>query len=221
MALILSLDSSTEYCSVAVHENGDLIIDEVGRESRDAASRMAPMIKRIMTKSGINSGDLSAIAVSSGPGSYTGLRIATSTAKGLCFSLQVPLVAVNSLLVMTAQLTNYVEADAFCPMLDARRMEVYCALVNSRLEFLKPVEAKILDGHSFRTELEHSRIAFFGDGSEKFRKIVNHNNSIFVDSIQPRARELGVLAQGQFEAGNFQNASTFEPYYLKDFMLKK
>ena len=221
MALILSLDSTSLFCSVAIHRNGELIGNEASEEPRTAASQMATMISIAFNKAGISPQELSAIAISSGPGSYTGLRIATSTAKGLCFALRVPLIAVGSLLVLTNQLINKVEADIFCPMLDARRMEVYCALVNSKLEIIKPVEAKILTESSFQQEMEHSKIVFFGDGSEKFKKLINHNNSIFVDSVHPGAIDLGFLAQHKFRNENFENVESFEPYYLKDFMTKK
>jgi tRNA threonylcarbamoyladenosine biosynthesis protein TsaB len=221
MALILSLDSTTAFCSVAIHLDGELIDNEMSDEPRSASSQLAVMIKKVVSRSGMSQKNLSAVAISSGPGSYTGLRIATSTAKGLCFALHIPLIAVNSLLVITKQLISKVEAEIFCPMLDARRMEVYCALVNSKLEFLKPVEAIVLTEESFQQELKQSKIAFFGDGSEKFKRLINHNNSIFVDSIQPSAIDLGFLAYSEFKNNNFQNVEFFEPYYLKDFMIKK
>ena len=221
MSLILSLDSTTSVCSVAIHQDGKLIQSEFTSEPRAAASQLAVMAKSVFEKTQINLKKISAVAISSGPGSYTGLRIATSTAKGLCLALDVPLIAVNSLLVLTRQLIGKFETDIFCPMLDARRMEVYCALVNSKLEFLAPVEAKVLDEESFKKELNESKIIFFGDGAEKFREIANHNNAFFVDSIQPNAIDLGYLAFEQFDIKNFENLESFEPYYLKDFMIKK
>jgi tRNA threonylcarbamoyladenosine biosynthesis protein TsaB len=221
MALILSLDSTTSFCSVAIHRDGILLAEEVNREQRAAASQMAVMIKKLLEDTKLMPQELSAIAVSSGPGSYTGLRIATSTAKGLCFALKVPLVAISSLLVLTKKVVGTVEADLFCPMLDARRMEVYCALVNDQLEFINPVQALVLTSDSFKTDLQNSKIVFFGDGADKFKPVANHKNALFVESIQPGAVELGYLAFEEFKNKNFESIETFEPFYLKDFMMNK
>lgn len=221
MALILSLDSTTSVCSVAIHRDGRLMESEFSREPRVAASQLGVMVKNVIQKAQIHTKDLSAIAVSSGPGSYTGLRIATSTAKGLCFALNLPLIGINSLLVLTQQVLDKAEVDFFCPMLDARRMEVYCALFNANLDFIAPIEAKVLTEESFTTELSNSRIAFFGDGSSKFKSLTNHINAVFVESIEPSAVDLGYLAYNQYENQRFENLEAFEPYYLKDFMIKK
>jgi tRNA threonylcarbamoyladenosine biosynthesis protein TsaB len=221
MALILSLDSTTSVCSAAIHQDGKLIESEFSSEPRAAASQLGVMVKNVIQKAQINPKELSAIAVSSGPGSYTGLRIATSTAKGLCFALDLPLIGVNSLLVLTQQVLRKAETDFFCPMLDARRMEVYCALLDANLNFIAPVEAKVLTEESFRENLKQSKIAFFGDGSAKFKNLTNHINAVFVDSIQPSAIDLGYLAYNQYKNQKFESLDTFEPYYLKDFMIKK
>jgi len=125
------------------------------------------------------------------------------------------------LLVLTRKLIGQKEVDFFCPMLDARRMEVYCALVNANLDFVTPVEAKVLGKESFGKELSNSRIAFFGDGVEKFKSLTNHINAVFVDSIHPNAIDLGYLAYDRYKIQKFENLESFEPYYLKDFMIKK
>ena len=221
MALILSLDSTTSVCSVAIHQEGKLIGSNFNPDPRTAASQLGLMVKNLLNETRTDPKNISAVAVSSGPGSYTGLRIATSTAKGLCFALNIPLIAVNSLLVLTKQAIEIIEADLFCPMLDARRMEVYCALVNNKVEFVTNVEAKILDQDSFRDKLNNFRVAFFGDGSDKFKSIINHNNAVFVESIQPKANELGQLAFERFRNQQFEDIEAFEPFYLKDFMVKK
>ena len=222
MALILSLDSTTSVCSIAIHRDGKLIESEFNSEPRAAATQLAIMVKNLMDKTQISTQNLSAVAVSMGPGSFTGLRIATSTAKGMCLALGIPLIAVNSLLVMTRQLIEKkIDVELFCPMIDARRMEVYCALVTQDLKWRGTVETKILTSESFHEELNTGRIAFFGDGDKKFKSLTNHNNAVFVDSIQPRAIDLGYLAINQYNIQKFEDLESFEPYYLKEFMLKK
>ena len=221
MALILSLDSTTSFCSAAIHEDGILIDSDTDNETRTAASKLAVIAKNLLDKHGISAKNLSSVAVCSGPGSYTGLRIAASTAKGICFAIEKPLIAADSLQVMTYAIVNTIDAELFCPMLDARRMEVYCSLFNSNLEMVMPIEAKILTDQSFSEDLKSSRIAFFGDGSVKFKALANHTNAIFVDSINPNAKDLGILAFEKFVKKDFEDLANFEPFYLKDFIMKR
>jgi tRNA threonylcarbamoyladenosine biosynthesis protein TsaB len=220
MALILSLDATTTVCSVAVHENEHCLAWEFIEEPRAASSRLMVSTQDILQAAGLNPIDLNAVAVSSGPGSYTGLRIATSAAKGICVALNLPLLAVNSLRVMAHQLMNEKIADLYCPMIDARRMEVYCCMLDETGMEVSAIEAKILDAESFQNQLNQSRIAFFGDGSQKFKAITNHPHALFVENIQPDARHLGMLAAEKFKAGQFEDVEKFEPYYLKDFLIK-
>ena len=142
MSLILSLDSTTSVCSVALHRNGKLLDTHYISEPRAASSQLVLSAKNILEGNSIKISQVEAIAISSGPGSYTGLRISTSSAKGLSYALNVPLIAINSLLVLTYPLLSEFASDLYCPMLDARRMEVYCALLNSNLEFVTNIEAK-------------------------------------------------------------------------------
>jgi tRNA threonylcarbamoyladenosine biosynthesis protein TsaB len=220
MALILSLDATTTVCSVALHRNGDLLASEFISELRAASSRLMMATQELLKNSGLNAADLDAVAVSSGPGSYTGLRIATSAAKGICVALNIPLLAVNSLKVMAWPIIQQGIADLYCPMIDARRMEVYCCLFDGAGAEISPIEAKILDVESFKNYLNQSKIAFFGDGSQKFKVITNHPNALFVEDIHPHARHLGTLAAQKFANGQFEDVETFEPYYLKDFLIK-
>ena len=221
MALLLSLDSTTAVCSVAVHRDGELVDSKFISEPRAASAQLLVQVKALLEKNVIDTRELSAVAVSSGPGSYTGLRISTSAAKGFCYALGIPLIAVNSLLVLTQSVVHEVIADLYCPMLDARRMEVYCSLLNPKLESFGAIEAKILDSNSFKDQLEKSKIAFFGDGAQKFKPLANHPNAIFVDGIQPEAMHLGFLAFNKFLKKDFESVESFEPFYLKDFMIKK
>jgi tRNA threonylcarbamoyladenosine biosynthesis protein TsaB len=221
MALILSLDATTTVCSVAIHRNGDLIGSEFISEPRAASSRLMAEVQNLLKKSNLTPTEINAVAVSSGPGSYTGLRIATSAAKGICLALDIPLLAVNSLHVMAQPIMDNKMADLYCPMIDARRMEVYCCLFDGNGTEISPIEAKILDPESFRNHLNQSKIAFFGDGSPKFKAITNHPNALCVDDIHPDARHLGLLAAEKFTAGQVEDVEKFEPYYLKDFLIKK
>lgn len=220
MALILSLDATTTVCSVALHRNGDLLASEFISEPRAASSKLMVAAQQLLKSANLAPKDINAVAVSSGPGSYTGLRIATSAAKGICVALNVPLLAVNSLRVMAEPIIEKKLADLYCPMVDARRMEVYCCLFDGNGTEISPIEAKILDAESFQNPLNQSKIAFFGDGSPKFMAIANHRNAIFVENIQPDARDLGVLAFEKFKANQFEDVGDFEPYYLKDFLIK-
>jgi tRNA threonylcarbamoyladenosine biosynthesis protein TsaB len=220
MALILSLDATTTVCSVAIHENEHCLAWEFIEEPRAASSRLMVSAQDILQANGLKPSDLNGVAVSSGPGSYTGLRIATSAAKGICVALNLPLVAVNSLQVMAHPIIIEKIAHLYCPMIDARRMEVYCCLFDSSGNEVSPVEAKILNAESFQNELNQSKIAFFGDGSPKFKLLANHPNAVFVDDVQPDARHLGVFAFQKFKVGQFEDVAEFEPFYLKDFLIK-
>lgn len=220
MALILSLDATTTVCSVAIHQDGNLMASEFIAEPRAASARLLVAAQTLLKKLNLQPSDLNAVAVSSGPGSYTGLRIGTSSAKGICVALNIPLLSVNSLRVMAEPRLATRQADFYCPMIDARRMEVYCCLFDGFGNEISPTEAKILNAESFQNELNQGKISFFGDGSDKFKPLTNHPNAIFVDHIQPEAKNLGVLAYQKFKARQFEDVANFEPFYLKDFLIK-
>jgi tRNA threonylcarbamoyladenosine biosynthesis protein TsaB len=219
--MILSLESSTSVCSIALHQEKKLLGTKFISDPRKASAELLVEAKNLLVKNSINPSELIAIAISSGPGSYTGLRISSSAAKGLCYSLSIPLIPVNSLLVMAYPIIQSHESDLFCPMIDARRMEVYYTLFRSDLSIVKEMEAKILESDCFLEELNQNRITFFGDGSKKFKAIANHPNAIFVEGVQPQARNLGVLAYEKLLKNDFENTEQFEPLYLKDFIVKK
>jgi tRNA threonylcarbamoyladenosine biosynthesis protein TsaB len=222
MSLILSLETSTHVCSVALHDDGNLVASREVHIPQSHATRLAPMIDEVRQETGIDFRELKAVAVASGPGSYTGLRIGVSTAKALCYTLQVPLVAVGTLDVMASQLAPQEPADVLlCPMIDARRMEVYCQITTQALEIIQPVEAKIIDETSFAELLEKQRIIFFGDGAAKCKSAITHSNAIFIDNITPLASALGVLAYVKFQERQVEDLVHFEPFYLKDFLIKK
>ena len=222
MSLILSLETSTHVCSVALHDDGKLITSREVHTPQSHATRLAPMIDEVRQEAGIDLRELQAVAVASGPGSYTGLRIGVSTAKALCYTLQVPLIAVGTLDVMASQIAPLQPPEALlCPMIDARRMEVYCQITTPALKIIQPVEAKIIDDTSFADLLEKHHIVFFGDGAAKCKAVINHPHALFVEDIAPLASALGVLAHARFQERRVEDLVHFEPFYLKDFLIKK
>ncbi len=218
--MILTLETSTPICSVALHRGDDLLgYSEVFTE-KSHSEVLTIMIANLLAQCKVGFADLEAVAVSKGPGSYTGLRIGVSTAKGICYALDIPLVAVDTLQSLSAQIQPHVldKSVLFCPMLDARRMEVYVALHAWDLSVRRASVAMILDENSFGTELESQKIHFFGNGSAKFRAICTHPNAIFWDNYYPCAKFVGgLVAQNQ---GEKVDTAYFEPFYLKPFFTK-
>jgi len=230
MALILSLETSTSVCSAALHRDGKVIASQEYHVPQSTASKLAVMIDQLFKVSDIKSSQLNAVAVSAGPGSYTGLRIGVATAKGLCYALNIPLLAVNTLELMSNQVValfpSSKESDdqatiLLAPMLDARRMEVYTLLTNSRLNIVESTEAKIIDELSYQSWLEKNKILFFGNGADKCKAILQHPNAFFIDGIIPSALKLGEMAFLKFTESEFEDLASYEPYYLKDFIAKK
>ncbi|MCB0488948.1 MAG: tRNA (adenosine(37)-N6)-threonylcarbamoyltransferase complex dimerization subunit type 1 TsaB [Cyclobacteriaceae bacterium] len=222
MALILSLESATPVCSVALFEGSKLLDSSHLHIPQSASSRLAVMIDEVLKRCDVSPKQLNAVAVSSGPGSYTGLRIGVASAKGLCFALSIPLIAVNTLESMVSQVADrFDEGDLLCPMLDARRMEVYCLLAFSDGRVIQETQAKVIDESSFQSELSENKIIFFGSGAAKCRDVIQHKNAAFIDNIFPSAVDIGRLAFAKFESQSFEDLAGFEPFYLKDFIVKK
>lgn len=224
MAYILALETSSKICSAALFRNEILLykMEEDGGYSH--AEKLAAFIDEVLKKSKISFKELSAVAVSKGPGSYTGLRIGASTAKGICYALQIPLISVPTLQSMAYLLkkSEAVGNALICPMIDARRMEVYTAIFNSDLKFVKQTSAEIITGNFLRTVLEKSVIYFCGDGSLKAKKILRGNkNAIFSMSGMPSAEGVGALAFKKYQLSQFEDVAYFEPCYLKDFIAGK
>jgi tRNA threonylcarbamoyladenosine biosynthesis protein TsaB len=222
MAVILSIETSTDVCSVALHNGNTLLSEAVLREPQAHASRLAPLIEQVTRASKVDFKDLSAIAVSKGPGSYTGLRIGTSTAKGLCYALDIPLIAVGTLELLAYQGQPYCETNALlCPMIDARRMEVYTLTADASLNIVEAVSARIIDESSYLELLNTRRMFFFGNGAAKCRSVITHQNAVFIEGIDPMAKSLGEMAEGLFSASKFEDLVQFKPFYLKEFVAKR
>jgi tRNA threonylcarbamoyladenosine biosynthesis protein TsaB len=219
MALILSIETATQVCSVALHDQGKLASCQSLYIAKSHSESLLPMVEHLLKISHCTKKDLAAIAISEGPGSYTGLRIGTATAKGLCYALEIPLIAVNTLEAMAygVQLFNYRKA-LLCPMIDARRMEVYCLMMDPTGLILEDTQPCVIDSYSFQDWLNHNTIIFFGDGSTKCKPILGeHQNAIFWDHIYPSAQYMGSLAYSRFQEASFVSLAAFEPLYLKPF----
>jgi tRNA threonylcarbamoyladenosine biosynthesis protein TsaB len=223
MALILSLETSATACSVALHDNGQLIRALRISESQAHAEKLAVLIKDIVDSHTGSMADLIAVALASGPGSYTGLRIGTSTAKGICYALQIPLIAIDTLHLLCAQfLENNPQPEGLlCPMIDAKRMEVYCRITDKNFGFFQNIEAKVIDHTSFSELLKDHKMFFFGDGAAKCKNMIAHKNAFFVEGYVPDASALGKLAFTKFCKNEFEDLVSFTPLYLKDFVAKK
>lgn len=222
MALILSLESSTSSCSVALHHDGHVIASRELHEPYSAASRLTVLIQDVLSSAVVQTEDIEAVAVSCGPGSYTGLRIGVATAKGFCYAKNIPLIAINSLVLIAAQVRDRASGtDVLCPMIDARRMEVYTTLLSKDLKELAPITASVIDEQSYSQQLNEHRILFFGTGAGKCEQVIRHPNAVFIPDIVPLASAMGELAEQDFRSAKFEAIGEFEPLYLKDFLIRK
>lgn len=224
MAYILSIETSSKICSAALFENEKLIhIREEGGEYSHA-EKLAVFINEVLQNSTLKYSDLSAVAVSKGPGSYTGLRIGTSTAKGICYALQIPLISVPTLQSMAYMLkkSGKIGDALICPMIDARRMEVYTTVFNADLESIVETSAEIITEDFMKDYLGNSKVYFCGDGSIKAKELLNPNGSaIFSEGGLPSAEGIGALAYKKLQQSQFEDVAYFEPFYLKDFIAGK
>jgi tRNA threonylcarbamoyladenosine biosynthesis protein TsaB len=229
MALLLSLETSTQCCSAALHDDGVLVSSKVIETPRSAASQLAVIIDEVFHTANRKPQELKGVIVAAGPGSYTGLRIGVATAKGLCYALNIPIVSVNTLELMAYQflesdvVTNYIKNDnvILCPMLDARRMEVYCALMDHNLNYIEEVRAKVIEETSFKDIIDSTPVFFFGDGADKCKDMIKHPNAHFSSGLIPLASSLGVIGYKKWKEAAYEDLVSFEPFYLKDFLIKK
>jgi tRNA threonylcarbamoyladenosine biosynthesis protein TsaB len=222
MALILSLETSAKVCSAAIHNKGQLVSSAEVHIDQSHASKLAVLVQEVMQSASIQYSQLAAVATTSGPGSYTGLRIGTSMAKGLAVGLNKPIISMGTLELLAHQVTDKNIGNALlCPMIDARRMEVYCCVYSSSLEIVQPIEAKVIDELSFQEYLSKTQILFFGDGASKCKEKITNPNAKFLFGIYPAAANMGTIAYTKFVKGQVEDVVNFEPHYLKEFMIKK
>jgi tRNA threonylcarbamoyladenosine biosynthesis protein TsaB len=222
MSLILHIETATEVCSIVLAQEGRVISVVESYEPRIHASMTSVFIKEVMDKAGVSFPQLDAIAISRGPGSYTGLRIGVSTAKGLCFALDKPLIAVDTLKAMAGTFLldekNPKTESLLVPMIDARRMEVYGAVLDKSFNYIEPVKAEILSGNSFMSQPEKPRI-LFGDGAAKAIELFADNVNVSIgNSFRHSARGMVCFALNSWNTKQFEDVAYFEPYYLKEFM---
>ncbi|WP_405250934.1 tRNA (adenosine(37)-N6)-threonylcarbamoyltransferase complex dimerization subunit type 1 TsaB [Dokdonia sp. Asnod3-C12] len=221
MTHILCLETATTNCSVALSINGNVVaMQEDNAQKYSHAERLHVFIKEVLDAAGITKDKLSAIAVSKGPGSYTGLRIGVSATKGLCAALDIPLISVDTLGALSRKLTVN-DGELIIPMLDARRMEVYSAVFDNSGNRHRETQAQILDETSFTEYLDKGIVHFVGNGVEKFQEICEHPNARFVIGELPSSTQMATMAQSKFEANDLEDVAYFEPYYLKDFIAGK
>jgi tRNA threonylcarbamoyladenosine biosynthesis protein TsaB len=228
MAVILNIETSTEVCSVNISRHGQLIAERESSEGMNHSRLLTIYIDELLHETGYPASALDAVAISKGPGSYTGLRIGVSVAKGLCYSLDIPMIAVGTLdAAGKFAAENHKEflpggvqqmEPLFCPMIDARRMEVYTAFYNIRGEIVEPVSAKVIDENSFRGLLQNHRILFFGNGAEKCRPALIHPNALFTGPDKASARFMIKYTEEKYNNHKWEDVAYFEPYYLKEFI---
>lgn len=217
MPYLLNIETATKNCSVSIAKDGKTIIcKEVAEEGYSHAEKLHVFIEGVLQELNLSYGDLSAIAVSQGPGSYTGLRIGVSAAKGLCYALNIPLIALDTLQILAAQLN--VASGLIVPMLDARRMEVYSAVFDANHEKVRSTQAEIITAESFADY--HQKIYFIGDCAAKCQPVLTRNNFEFIDTIvYPSANEMSALGYEKYKKNDTVDVAYVEPYYLKDFMI--
>jgi tRNA threonylcarbamoyladenosine biosynthesis protein TsaB len=222
MALILSIETATPVCSIALHEEDRLISCQSLYLAKSHAESLLQMIADLFKLGPYTQADLTAVAISQGPGSYTGLRIGAATAKGFCYALDIPLIAVNTLEAMAYGVNIFNCSKSFlCPMIDARRMEVYYLLAHASGNIVEETQAKVIDEHSFQSWLAQNQVIFFGDGAAKCKPVLGKQpKAIFLEGVHASAQHIGALAYSKFQQRNFEPIATFEPCYLKPFQGK-
>lgn len=224
---ILQIETATQVCSVALSVNGETVVFREVNELNVHASRLTLLITDVLQAVGLKVGELAAVAVSKGPGSYTGLRIGVSTAKGLCYAANLPLIGLDTLACMAAGFKEFFPAVAaqytqLCPMIDARRMEVYLATYDQAMQVEQAVSAVVIDDQTFQSQETNGRIALFGSGADKLEALfAAHNGVDVIPGFLNSARYQSRLAYRMFQAGEFVDVAYFEPYYLKEFVSTK
>lgn len=221
MPCILNIDTATEVCSVAVADNHEVIFNKIETKGPSHAVLLGVFVEEALNFLRQNNKTLDAVAVSCGPGSYTGLRIGVSEAKGLCYGLNIPLIAINTPLIMASGIINSQSIEKntlLCPMIDARRMEVYAAIYDHQLNVIRQIQADIVDKETYRNFLNENNVIFFGNGAEKCKDEINNSNAIFIENIYPKAADMIPLSIKLFNDKKFEDVAYFEPFYLKEFV---
>lgn len=218
MALILCIETATTNCSVALSVDGNIrAVREENPQKYSHAEKLHMFIDEVFKICNLSLNKLDAVAVSKGPGSYTGLRIGVSAAKGIAFALDIPLISLNTLEVLAQQTLNW-DNGYVIPLIDARRMEVYSAVFNKDKKMVRKIEAEILTENSFESYLNETKCLFIGDAVTKSKSVITHQNAVFLEDKYPSAKEMGSVAEHKFQNADFEDVAYFEPFYLKEFM---
>ena len=225
MSCILSIDTSTNVCSVAVSQDGTCIFDKVDNRGSNHAEKLGTFVDEALAFVDSHELTLDAVAVSCGPGSYTGLRIGVSMAKGICYGRNIKLLAVPTLELLAVPILLHhesIEEEALLvPMIDARRMEVYSAVYDRSLNAVRAIQADVVDGDTYKEFLDKGPVYFFGDGAEKCMEVIHHPNAHLIKNIEPVAKNMFPLAEKRMAEGKFEDVAYFVPFYLKDFVAKQ
>ena len=224
MSCIFNIETSTDVCSVAISDNGQVVFNKEDHSGPNHAVKLGVYVDEALSFIDAHGIPLEAVAVSCGPGSYTGLRIGVSMAKGICYGRDVKLISIPTLELMAVPVLlgeHPAEEDALIvPMLDARRMEVYAKVMDRALKEVRPIQADIVDAETYKEYLDRGTVYFFGNGAEKCMEVINHPNARLVKGIEPLAKNMAPLAEKRFVEGKFEDVAYFVPFYLKDFVAK-
>jgi tRNA threonylcarbamoyladenosine biosynthesis protein TsaB len=217
---ILCIETSTTNCSVSLSKKGEtLVLKEDYNNNYSHAERLHLFIEEVINEAKITTKDLSAIAISKGPGSYTGLRIGVSAAKGLCFALEIPLISVSTLEALADQIK--INEGIIITMLDARRMEVYSAVFDKHNNQIRETKAQVLDENSFKSYLNEGKVYFVGNGVQKSKEVITHENAFFIENKLPSSENMSKIAYDKYKKSDIEDVAYFEPFYLKDFIALK
>jgi tRNA threonylcarbamoyladenosine biosynthesis protein TsaB len=220
---IINMETATSVCSVALSEKGRTVFEKVSFDGPSHASLLGVFVEEAVKESECRGLKIEAVAVSSGPGSYTGLRIGVSLAKGLCFGWKVPLLSIPTLDIMASKAAKQIPdrdmpESLLCAMIDARRMEVYTAIYDQSLRKVRDTGADVVTEETYASFLEKQKVCFFGNGAAKCKDVIRSSNAVFIEDVHPLASGMAVLSEQAFEEKRFENVAYFEPYYLKDFI---
>lgn len=218
MSIILNIETATKNCSVSIADKGNIIaFKELNNGNYSHAEVLHPFIVAILKETKLTTDKIDAVAISKGPGSYTGLRIGVSAAKGLCFAFDKPLISIDTLTSLSHSIS--VDEGVIIPMIDARRMEVYAAIFDKNHHQIREIKAEIIDENSFAEYLKTGKVYFLGDGSQKCKEVITHKNAVFVDDKFPSSIEMAQLSFDKYKKSDIENVAYFEPFYLKDFVV--
>ena len=223
--MILCLETATPVCSVALCDRAGIILARESRDNKSHARQLTPFIEELLKEADIRPAELEAVSVSKGPGSYTGLRIGVSVAKGIAYGASVPLIGIdttrsmfNGMINISNEKYGIDSTSLFCPMIDAKRMEVYYSIFDAKGTVIKGISAEVINEESFSEIPESVKMIFFGDGAEKCSTITDHKNSVFDNDFMISAAYMYKTVFEEFDAGHFEDVAYFEPFYLKDFI---